>query len=170
MSQQSGKLGAGWKTTLAAAIGLTGAACETYPHSEAIAQEASAPASTALTSSSDFATTNERLKSAIESRGLNVFAIVDHAAGAESAGLSLAPSTLYIFGNPRGGTPLMQANPALGLDLPLKALVFEEDGQVKVLTTDIRDVTSRAGVTEPAAVVDRVSGALAAIASEAAGS
>ncbi|MEO0882124.1 MAG: DUF302 domain-containing protein [Pseudomonadota bacterium] len=144
-------------------------ACQTYAQSElqpAPVEEAVQESMTTI-SSNDFATTKDKLQSAIESRGLTIFAVVDHAAGAEKAGLSLPPSTLFIFGNPQGGTPLMQANPTLGLDLPLKALVYEDGGEVKVLTTDIRAVTARAGVAEPAAVIDKVSGALAAIAADA---
>ncbi|MEM6412514.1 MAG: DUF302 domain-containing protein [Pseudomonadota bacterium] len=147
-------------------------ACETYaqPIPETAAPEEASTDIMTRISSEDFETTRDRLQNAIESRGLTIFATVDHAAGAENAGLSLPPSTLFIFGNPQGGTPLMQANPALGLDLPLKALVYEEDGDVKVLTTDIRAVTGRAGVTEPAPVIENVTVALAAIAAEAAGS
>ena len=124
---------------------------------------------TSVISNADFTTTNDRLKTAIESRGLTLFTIVDHAAGAAKVDLTLAPSTLYIFGNPKAGTPLMLANPALGLDLPLKALVREEDGQVIVTVSDIRAITAAAGVSEPAAVITRIAGALNAIAQEAAG-
>ncbi|MEO1405405.1 MAG: DUF302 domain-containing protein [Pseudomonadota bacterium] len=147
-------------------------ACQTYAQPEpqpAQVEETKTDAMTTI-SSNDFRTTRDRIKTAIESRGLTIFAVVDHAAGAEKAGLTLAPSTLFIFGNPQGGTPLMQANPALGLDLPLKALVYKDGGDVKILTTDIRAVTGRAGVTEPAPVIEKVTGALAAIAAEAAGS
>ncbi|MEM9670273.1 MAG: DUF302 domain-containing protein [Pseudomonadota bacterium] len=145
------------------------AACETVAQPQAQETEETKTDAMTTISLNDFATTNARMKTAIESRGLNVFAVVDHAAGAEKAGLTLGPSTLYIFGNPQGGTPLMQANPALGLDLPLKALVYEEDGEVKILTTDIRTVASAAGVSEPAQIIEKVSGALAAISAEAAG-
>ena len=64
----------------------------------------------------------------------------------------------------------MQANPELGLDLPLKALVYEQDGTVHIITTDIRAITARASVQEPSAVIDRIAGALSAISTEAAAS
>jgi|GEM_PF-424838 len=121
-------------------------------------------------SQSDFASTSARLKSSIESRGLTLFAIVDHAAGAANVGQTLAPNTLYIFGNPKAGTPLMLANPALGLDLPLKAQVREQDGQVLITVSDIRAITAAAGVTEPAQVIENIARALDTIATEAAGS
>jgi uncharacterized protein (DUF302 family) len=79
-----------------------------------------------LRSSHDFATTLERLTAALESKGVRVFARIDHAAGATSAGLVLRPTTLVIFGNPVAGTPLMQAVQTAGIDLPLKALVWQD--------------------------------------------
>jgi uncharacterized protein (DUF302 family) len=70
--------------------------------------------------------TADRLAVEIEARGMTVFARIDHAAGALAAGLALRPTELLIFGNARGGTPLMQADQAIGIDLPLKAVVFED--------------------------------------------
>jgi uncharacterized protein (DUF302 family) len=67
-----------------------------------------------------------RLDAAVKARGMTVFARVDHAAGAAEAGLSLRPTDLLIFGNARGGTPLMQAGQTIGLDLPLKVLVWQD--------------------------------------------
>ncbi|MEL7480484.1 MAG: DUF302 domain-containing protein [Pseudomonadota bacterium] len=125
--------------------------------------------STAKTSNYPFDETVSRLQSSIESRGLTIFAKVDHAAGAEAAGLTLAPSTLFIFGNPQAGTPLMQAAPELGLDLPLKALVYEEAGTVNVLTSDINAITARAGVSNPAPVIERIGTVLKTLAGEATG-
>ena len=72
--------------------------------------------------------TMDRLEAAVKAKGLTVFARIDHAAGAAAAGLSLRPTELLIFGNARGGTPLMQADQAVGIDLPLKALVYEDAG------------------------------------------
>ena len=63
--------------------------------------------------------TMERLEAAVRSKGMTVFARIDHAAGAESVGLVLRPTELLIFGNAKAGTPLMQVNQAIGLDLPL---------------------------------------------------
>jgi len=70
--------------------------------------------------------TMDRLEAAVKVKGLTVFARVDHAAGAADIGLPLRPTELLIFGNARGGTPLMQTNQAVGIDLPLKALVYQD--------------------------------------------
>ena len=79
-----------------------------------------------LQSAHDFKITLERLLTAIESKGIAVFARIDHAAGAASVGLALRPTTLVVFGNPAAGTPLMQAAQTAGIDLPLKALVWQD--------------------------------------------
>ena len=70
--------------------------------------------------------TMDRLVAEVQAKGLTVFARVDHAAGAKDSGLSLRPTELVLFGNAKGGTPLMQANQAIGIDLPLKALVWQD--------------------------------------------
>jgi uncharacterized protein (DUF302 family) len=70
--------------------------------------------------------TMDRLAAEVIARGLTVFARVDHAAGAADAGLSLRPTELLIFGNAKGGTPLMQSEQTIGIDLPLKALVWQD--------------------------------------------
>src|SRR5579863_1231530 len=67
-----------------------------------------------------------RLEAQIKARGMIVFARINHAALAAEAGLTLRPTEVIIFGNPRGGTPLMQANQTIGIDLPLKSLVWED--------------------------------------------
>jgi uncharacterized protein (DUF302 family) len=72
------------------------------------------------------AETMQRLEAEVRARGLKVFAHIDHAAGATEAGLPLRPTDLLIFGNARGGTPLMQADQTMGIDLPLKALVWQD--------------------------------------------
>jgi uncharacterized protein (DUF302 family) len=71
--------------------------------------------------------TTTRLEAEVKAKGLTVFARVDHAAGAVAVGLPLRPTTLLIFGNAKGGTPLMQAAQTVGIDLPLKALVWQDD-------------------------------------------
>lgn len=118
-------------------------------------------------SSGDFDTTRERIREALEARGLTIFAEVDHAAGARAASLALPENTVFIFGNPNIGTPLMLANPVLGLDLPLKVSVFVEGNEVYVQASDIRAIVARARISEPAAVVDRIESALASIVQEA---
>jgi uncharacterized protein (DUF302 family) len=94
-------------------------------HAQAVLVQADSPHS--------FSDTVQRLEKAIESRGLVMFAKIDHAAAADKAGLTLRPTQVLIFGNPKGGTPLMQAAPTVAIDLPLKALVWQgDDGKVKV--------------------------------------
>lgn len=70
--------------------------------------------------------TMNRLEEIVKQRGLNVFARIDHAAGAAKVGKSLRPTELLIFGNPQGGTPLMECAQTAGIDLPLKALAWED--------------------------------------------
>jgi uncharacterized protein (DUF302 family) len=75
--------------------------------------------------------TMDRLEAEIKAKGITVFARIDHAAGAAQAGLSLRPTEVLIFGNAKVGTPLMQSNQTIGIDLPLKALVWQDaDGKV----------------------------------------
>jgi uncharacterized protein (DUF302 family) len=70
--------------------------------------------------------TVDKLEAAIKAKGLTVFAQIDHAAGATAVGLPLRPTQVIIFGNAKGGTPLMQSAQTSGLDLPLKALVWQD--------------------------------------------
>jgi uncharacterized protein (DUF302 family) len=78
--------------------------------------------------------TMDRLAAEIKARGMTVFARIDHAAGASSAGLSLRPTEVLIFGNAKAGTPLMQSSQTIGIDLPLKILVWQ-DASAKVWLT-----------------------------------
>lgn len=71
--------------------------------------------------------TVEVLQKAIQEKGFKIFNTIDHAAGAESAGMTLRPTTLIIFGNPKGGTPLMSCDQRMGIILPLKILVWEDE-------------------------------------------
>jgi uncharacterized protein (DUF302 family) len=70
--------------------------------------------------------TMDRLEAEVKAKGLTIFARIDHAAGAAAAGMPLRPTEVLIFGNARGGTPLMEANQSVGIDLPLKALVYQD--------------------------------------------
>ncbi len=75
--------------------------------------------------------TLRRLESLLQAKGVNIFARVDHSGEAEKAGLKMRPTQLLIFGSPKAGTPLMVASPTLAIDLPLKALAWEDaDGKV----------------------------------------
>src|SRR5712671_3085360 len=71
--------------------------------------------------------TLERLKSALQAKGVTIFAVVDHSGEAEKVGLKMPPTKLVIFGSPKAGTPLMLAAPSIAIDLPLKILVWEDD-------------------------------------------
>jgi uncharacterized protein (DUF302 family) len=75
--------------------------------------------------------TVEKLKTILQSKGVTVFALVDHSGEAEKIGLKMPPTKLLIFGSPKAGTPLMLAAPSIAIDLPLKILVWE-DAQGKV--------------------------------------
>ena len=72
--------------------------------------------------------TINRLDSMLQSRGLTVFARIDHSGEAEKVGMKMHPTQLILFGSPKGGTPVMVASPTLAIDLPLKALVWEDAG------------------------------------------
>jgi uncharacterized protein (DUF302 family) len=78
--------------------------------------------------------TVERLKAVLSQKKIQVFADIDHAAGAQKVGLSLRPTHLLIFGNPQAGTPLMQSQQTIGLDLPLRVLVWEDEAGKAWLT------------------------------------
>jgi len=114
------------------------------------------------------AETLARLRAALKQRELTVFAQVDHAAGAASVGLVLRPTTVVIFGNPKGGTPLMQEAQTTGIDLPLKMLVWEDGfGRAQVSYNDVAWIAQRHGLGAagaPAAAA--LNTALAAIAHE----
>ena len=104
--------------------------------------------------------TMDRLEQLVEARDLTVFARIDHAAGAAKIGQTLRPTQLLIFGNPRGGTPFMQCAQSIGIDLPLKALVWEDDeGQVWIGYNDPAFIAQRHGVPD-CPVVEKLTGAL----------
>jgi uncharacterized protein (DUF302 family) len=125
---------------------------------------------TKLPSASGFAETCERLEKVIESRGATIVARVDHAAAAAKVGLTLRPTTVFIFGNPKAGTPLMQAVQTIGIDLPLKALVYEDDnGKTWVAYNDPKWLATRHGAAGVDAVLNAMSEGLAAIAKSATG-
>lgn len=120
-------------------------------------------------SANDFEATLEKLKGALSRRNLTTFAVIDHAKGAATVGETLRPTTLVIFGNPQGGTPLMQAEQTLGIELPLKMLVAEgEDGAVTLYYLKIDKIVDTYGVTGQNQRLKAIAGALNAIAAEAA--
>jgi uncharacterized protein (DUF302 family) len=110
--------------------------------------------------------TMDRLAAVVKAKGLTVFARIDHAAGAAEVGLSLRPTELMIFGNARGGTPLMQSNQTVGIDLPLKALIWQDaSGDTWLSYNDPSWIAKRHGLGhETAATVNAMSAALDALA------
>jgi uncharacterized protein (DUF302 family) len=124
-----------------------------------------------LPSSYPVADTIDRLGDAVTGAGLQVFARVDHAAGARAAGLELRPTELLLFGNARGGTPLMQDKQTAGIDLPLKALAWtDESGRTWLSYNDPAWIAGRHALGGPsAAAVQTLHGAIAKLAQAAAG-
>jgi len=114
--------------------------------------------------------TMDRLEAAVRSKGMTVFARIDHAAGAAEAGLALRPTELLVFGNARGGTPLMQQMQTLGIDLPLKALVWQDaSGDTWLSWNDPRWIAKRHGPGPSAdTLLDAMTAALAALSNAAA--
>jgi uncharacterized protein (DUF302 family) len=113
--------------------------------------------------------TMNRLEAEVRAKGLTVFAHVDHAAGAKAVGMPLRPTDLLIFGNAKGGTPLMQAEQTIGIDLPLKALVWQDAAGVTWLSyNDPYFLAQRHGLDDATkATVEALSGALRAISGKA---
>jgi uncharacterized protein (DUF302 family) len=101
--------------------------------------------------------TVQRLQALLAQKGLQLFALVDHSGEAEKAGLKMRPTKLLIFGSPKAGTPVMLASPSLAIDLPLKALVAEdENGKVWVSYNSPEYLQERHGV--PADLVKNIAG------------
>ena len=115
--------------------------------------------------------TMDRLEAEVKGKGLTVFAHIDHAAGAAAIGLSLDPTDLLIFGNAKGGTPLMQALQTVGIDLPLKVLVWQDaPGQTWLTYNDPHWLAKRHGIDgAAAAAVNGLAGVLAGLVQAAAG-
>jgi uncharacterized protein (DUF302 family) len=113
------------------------------------------------------AQTMQKLMTALGEKGLAVLAHVDHAGAAARAGMELRPTDLLLFGNPKGGTPLMQAEQTMGIDLPLKALVWQDqDGKTWLGYNDPAWLAKRHGV-ENDKVVSAMREMLAAVAARA---
>ena len=108
--------------------------------------------------------TMDRLQAQIRFQGMTVFARIDHAAGAAKVELTLAPTELIIFGNARGGTPLMQSVQTVGIDLPLKALVWEDaSGTTWLSYNEPGWIAQRHSVANAEQVVSKMAATLSAI-------
>lgn len=113
--------------------------------------------------------TMDALQAAVEGAGATVFARVDHAAGAQNAALELSPSQLLIFGNPKLGTPAMQADMRAGLYLPLKVLAYEDaGGQVWLTYEDPAEMLSGLDVPADVEFIAKMQGALGKLTAKAA--
>ena len=113
--------------------------------------------------------TLERLQATIQQQGMTVFARIDHAQGAAAVGKVLRPTEVMLFGNPQGGTPFMECAQTVGIDLPLKALVWEDAaGQTWLGYNDPAYLAQRHGVPQ-CAVVGKLTKALSAIATSVVG-
>jgi len=111
--------------------------------------------------------TMKRLEAEVKTKGMTVFAHVDHAAGAAAVGMTLRPTDLLVFGAAKGGTPLMQSVQTIGIDLPLKALVWQDEAGTTWLSyNDPAYLAHRHGLGE-SAPLNAMSGALKAIATKA---
>jgi len=110
--------------------------------------------------------TMNRLEAEVRAKGMTVFARIDHAAGARAAGLSLRPTEVLIFGNAKAGTPPMQSVQTVGIDLPLKALVWQDSsGDTWLSYNDPAWLAQRHGVSgETAAAISTMTAALGAVA------
>ena len=113
--------------------------------------------------------TMNRFEAEVRAKGMTVFAHIDHAAGAAAVGLPLRPTDLLIFGAAKGGTPLMQVAQTIGIDLPLKALVWQDEAGTTFLSyNDPAYLTQRHGLSESTnPLVEAMSGAGKAIAAKA---
>jgi uncharacterized protein (DUF302 family) len=116
--------------------------------------------------------TMERLAAAVANRGMTILARIDHTAGAVNVGMALRPTEVLIFGNPLAGTPLMQTAPTLGIDLPLRALVWQDDaGKSWLAYDDPTWLARRHGADRGGEqILGAMTNALAAAAKEATGS
>jgi uncharacterized protein (DUF302 family) len=114
--------------------------------------------------------TADRLESVLLEKNMKVFSRIDHAAGAASAGEALRPTILIIFGNPKVGTALLKCGQTAGIDLPLKALIWEDEkGQVKFTYNDPNFIADRHGITNCGPVLEKMKGALKAFGEKATG-
>ena len=113
--------------------------------------------------------TMDRLSAAVTSRGMTVLARIDHAAAAAQVGMNLRPTEVLLFGNPKAGTPLMQGVQTIGIDLPLKGLVYEDEaGRTWLAYNDPNWLAARHGAQRGAeSVLAAMAKALAAVAEEA---
>jgi uncharacterized protein (DUF302 family) len=114
-----------------------------------------------IKSSHDVKTTVDRLENILREKGMTVFIRINHAEGAQKVGKRLRPTELIIFGNPKVGTPLMQCGQSVAIDLPQKALIWQdESGQVWLSYNDPKYLASRHSIKECSEVIKKIEKAL----------
>ncbi|HKF62197.1 MAG TPA: DUF302 domain-containing protein [Dongiaceae bacterium] len=123
-----------------------------------------------ITSNHSVKETLDRLEASLRGNGVTVFARIDHAAGAAAVDMSLPPTELIIFGQPKAGTPLMQAQQSIGIDLPLKMLAWQDaSGKNWLAYNDVAWLAKRHGLGEDLApAISGIAKALAKLAETAA--
>ncbi len=115
---------------------------------ESLTSSNSARELTTKTSPRSVAETVARLQSLTKGKGMKVFAMIDHSGEAKKAGLELRETKVVIFGSPQAGTPVMAAAPLAALDMPLKVLIWSDDGQTKVTYTAPTALAARYGLSQ----------------------
>jgi len=121
-----------------------------------------------VVSSSGYGETLRRVRDAVARRGLTVFAEIDHAAAAREVGMELAAEVVVVFGNPRAGTPLMQQDRRIGIELPLRLLVWDAGEETIVGYNDPRELAGLYDVAMRAVLLDAMASLLDEIAQESA--
>lgn len=146
---------------LALSFGLGLALSRVVPQPLAIAQTMTTTGLVVKSSPYSVEETESRFIQVLEANGLNIFAMVDHAQNAANAGLELPPTRVVIFGNPTAGTPLMQCQQSIGIDLPQKLLIFQDEQGVQIAYNDPRYLGGRHRLDDCGAqVIDKVADAL----------
>lgn len=112
--------------------------------------------------------TVQRLRAALHQRGISVLGQVDHAAGADKVGLELADEQVLSFGDPKAGTPLMQEDPTIGYELPLRMLIWDDGGQTMIGYRPPTELAGEYAVPDHAQVLENMAGLLDQLACEAA--
>ncbi|WP_457673164.1 DUF302 domain-containing protein [Thiolapillus sp.] len=124
-----------------------------------------------IVSSHDVAATTDRLEKIVTDAGFRVIARVNHGKAAAGVGIDLKPVELLIFGKPKAGSLLMQSQPSVAIDLPMKFLIWEDaDGRVNIGWNDPAWITARHGIGDKGKLVEKMSGVLRKLATRGAGS
>ncbi|MGC3874721.1 DUF302 domain-containing protein [Halomonas sp. GXIMD04776] len=145
--------------TLAGSIGIASADQSTNPF----------PGIEHVTTQSSVEEVETRLREAIDSRGLTLFTVVDHAQGAADVDLELPPTRTVIFGNPKVGTPLMQCQGSTALDLPQKMVIREDGDTTRIEWNDPAYLAKRHELQECELPLNKIASVLSAVANEATG-